>query len=466
MTIAEEFVGWAWELELADLPAAVRESASLHLLDGVGTALAARRLHAADYAVAVGRAGGGPAEATIIGERLRVGAPWAALANGVLVHALDYDDTHTRGLIHASAVTLPAALAVSQEYQRSGAELLVAAVIGYEIAARLAAAAPHGFHARGFHATSVCGTFAAALISAKLSGLSQDQAVGALGIAGSQSSGSMEFLATGSSTKQVHPGWASLAGIVAARLAAAGASGPATIVEGERGLFALFTDQDVDAAAATKGLGSTWETEQITVKPYPACHLLHNTLDAARQVALPSTPSGEAEIEQILEVIVQVAPDSVAIVCEPAAAKQVPRSSYEAKFSVQWSVAAMLADGAANTSTYDAARLARPGLVALSRRVRYQVRAYAGPAANAPGDVEVVLRDGTRLTGHTPPGSRQTRSDREPVLAKFAANVGGVPEIAADLGAAVLDLPACQDISAITRLAADLAESWKPRGLR
>jgi len=466
MTVAEDFVAWAWALRLDDVPEPVRESALLHLLDGLGTALAARRLHTADFAIAVARAGGGPGEATVLGERDSMAAPWAALANGVLLHALDYDDTHTEGLVHATAVTLPAALAVSQEYQRSGAEMLVAAVAGYELVARLGAAAHHGFHSRGFHATSVCGTFAAALISAKLSGLSQAEAVTALGIAGSQASGSMEFLATGSSTKQLHPGWASMAGVVAARLAAAGASGPDSILEGERGLFALFTDLDVDPSQVLQGLGSTWETERIAIKPYPACHLLHKTLDAAARVDLPPGDGEAPSTNQIAEIVVQVAPDSVPIVCEPAESKRVPRSTYEAKFSVQWSVAAMLVDRAVGTSTYEVDRLSRPELLALSNRVRYEVREFAGPPADAPGDIEVVLRDGTHLTGHVPPGPRETRSARDSVLAKFTANAGGAKDVGEEMRDTVLNLAACPDVSVLPVLAADIAESWKAEGDR
>ena len=111
---------------------------------------------------------GGPPEAAILGSPVTVSAPAAALANGALVHAWDFDDTHADGLVHATAVVLPAVLAVGQQHDVSGADALAAAVAGDETVCRIAAASPHGFHARGLHATAVCGVFSAALVAAKL----------------------------------------------------------------------------------------------------------------------------------------------------------------------------------------------------------------------------------------------------------------------------------------------------------
>ncbi|UMG93695.1 MmgE/PrpD family protein [Nocardioides sp. TF02-7] len=265
--IAEELAAWA--TGPVTVPDAVRACATRHLVDGTGTALAAVRLGAAEPAVTVARGLGGPAEATIIGTDARVSAPAAALANGTLVHALDFDDTHAGGLVHATAVVLPAALAVGQERAASGREVLDAAVVGYEVACRVAAAAPHRFHARGLHATMVAGVFSSAAVAARLYGLSPQQATAALGIAGSQAGGLLAFLGSAASTKQLHPGMASHAGVLAARLAAAGATGPETVFDGPHGVFDALAGGQADPASIVAGLGSTWETERIGIKPYP-----------------------------------------------------------------------------------------------------------------------------------------------------------------------------------------------------
>src|SRR5699024_8903244 len=141
-----------------------------------------------------------------------------------------------------------------------------------------------GFHARGLHATAACGVIAAALTAARLRGLGEDETVNALGIAGSQAGGLLEFLNTGASTKQLHPGFAARAGVLAATLAAHGATGPDSVIEGEYGLYGALLGRRVEPAAVLDGLGDRWELASITVKPYPACQLMHAQLDAARQL--------------------------------------------------------------------------------------------------------------------------------------------------------------------------------------
>ena len=313
----------------------------------------------------------------------------------MLFRSLDFDDTHAGGLVHATAVVLPVAIAVGEQVHASGSDVLVAAVIGYEVVCRVAAASPHGFHARGLHATQVAGTLAAAAVAARLMRLDAATTTHALGIAGSSSGGLLEFLTTGASTKQLHPGSAALNGILAARLAAAGATGPSTVLEGPHGIYAALSARDADVESVVDGLGSTWETQRITIKPYPSCQLMHVTLDAVREV-LPLDPA------DVVEIVAHVHPDSASIVCEPAAVKVEPRTSYDAKFSLPWSVAALVVDGSVGIATYDLESIARPGVVDLARRVRTQVSSGEGVAADADGHVVVRLRDGATLEGRVP----------------------------------------------------------------
>lgn len=427
MTVASDLAAWALGLRRDDLPDEVVAATRRHVLDGLGTAVAAARRGAAEPALSVAAGLGGPPQATLLGRSLKIGAPAAALATGTLVHALDFDDTHAGGLVHATAVVLPALLAVGEEVGATPDEALVAAVVGLETVCRIAGAAPHAFHGRGLHATMVAGVFSSALVSARLMGLDQDTTVDALGIAGSSAGGLLEFLATGSSTKQLHPGLASHAGIVAARLAAAGADGPASVLEGERGLYAALADGHADPALVTADLGLRWETTRIRLKPYPACQLMHAALDAGRQV-LPVEPA------EISGIAVEVHPDSAAIVCTPD--KTDPRTAYDAKFSLPWSLAALLTDGEVTVDTYAPESLARPAVRALAARVRVTEVPDPRVAAEAPSRVVVSLADGRTRTGHV------DRSAGAALAAKLAGNVGG-PAAAAELAAAVdaLDLP-------------------------
>ncbi|HET8971144.1 MAG TPA: MmgE/PrpD family protein, partial [Candidatus Nanopelagicales bacterium] len=284
---------------------------------------------------------------------------------------------------------------------------------------RVAAASPHGFHARGLHATQIAGTLAAAAVAARLAGLDAATTTNALGIAGSSAGGLLEFLTTGASTKQLHPGSAAMNGIIAARLAAAGASGPATVLEGPHGIYAALSAREADPQSVVEGLGTRWETTHITIKAYPSCQLMHSTLDAVR--AAPAVP-----VEEIAEVVAQVHPDSAAVVSEPVERKVAPRTPYDAKFSLPWSVAALLVDGSIGAASYSPESIARPQLRELAARVR-TVRHYGdGVAADAPGQVEIVRRDGSSVTGQVARsvGGPELPLSQSDLLAKFTGNAG------------------------------------------
>ncbi|MGH7895813.1 MAG: MmgE/PrpD family protein, partial [Candidatus Binatia bacterium] len=150
---------------------------------------------------------------TVIGTATPLAPVHAALANGAAAHALEMDDTHQGGSIHLGASVFSAALAAAELHGASGSRVLRAATAGYEVAARLAMALrPAAHYARGFHPTGTCGAFGAAAAAALVAGLDARQVACALGIAGSQAAGSMEFLADGAWTKRLHPGWAACAG--------------------------------------------------------------------------------------------------------------------------------------------------------------------------------------------------------------------------------------------------------------
>ena len=423
MAATRQLADWALTLRIADVPGPIRDAVGRHVTDALGCGLAAGRIGLALPALSVATALGGPAEATVIGGG-RLASPNAALANGVLMHSLDFDDTHAEALVHVTTAVLPAALAVAEERDAGGEEFLLALVAGMEVAIRLGMAVRHGFHSHGFHASSVCGAFASALAAARLMGLDAGTTENALGIAGSFASGSLEFLADGTSTKQIHPGWAAHGGILAARLAAAGATGPATILEGENGLFRSYTGQSVDAPRITGTLGSTWETGRITIKPYPACQLSHASLDALRETGVSA--------DEVESVSFLVPADSVPIVCEPAAAKLVPRSPYEAKFSLQWCAATLLVDGRLGIDSFEPGRLARPEVLDLATRITYGADDSGVAAAAAGGRAHLRLRDGSTRTAEVKfsRGGPENPLTLEQVMEKFRLNAAGHEEVA------------------------------------
>lgn len=443
MTASEEIAAWALGLNLDDIPPEVRIAAKRHLLDGLGCALAASRLGEVPFAGAVARSFSGPEEATVIGDGSRIPSPAAAFANGALVHALDYDDTHAESLVHATAAVLPAAFAVGQERHVSGAEVLCACIAGYEFVIRLGAAVRHGFHAKGFHATSVCGVFAAALIAARLMKLDAAETVSAIGIAGSAASGSLEFLHTGSSTKQIHPGLSGMNGVIAARLAAEGATGPESILEGDYGLFRTFTDTTVDAPSLTKQLGSVWQTTRITIKPYPACQLSHASLDA-----LASIRDQIGDLNSVDSIVFDVPRDSVPIISEPTAAKNAPGTAYEGKFSLPFCAASLLIEGGLGPDSFEPGRLTSPQTLVLAEKVGYRTTEPDVAAADAPGRVEVRLAAGRTLTGRVlaSRGGPLLPLSADELTAKFVSNCGDAFP-AEDISRAALALESLHEIS-------------------
>ncbi|WP_064076097.1 MmgE/PrpD family protein [Prescottella equi] len=452
--ISRDVAAWAEQLALEDLPAPVQHATTRHLLDGIGNAIAARRLGQGRAGWSVAEALGGTPEARPLTGNHALSAPAAGMATAVLVHALDFDDTHAGALVHATTVSLPAAFAVGQQMRATGAQILTATTIGLETACRLGLASPHGFHSRGLHATAVVGPLAAALVAGKLSSLSIDELVNALGIAGSAAGGLLEFLDTDADTKALHPGTATLNGILAARLAAAGASGPPSVLEGRRGLYAAMSARDADLAAVTDSLGSRWEATVIGIKLYPSCQLMHVTLDA-----VAAALAGESvDPARITGIEVHVHPDSLPIVCGPNAGVAAPRSTYDGKFDLPWSVAALVHDGAIDITTYTPASIAREAVFATATKVRVVAASTDGPAASAPGHAVITLDDGRTLDGRVA-GSHGTAAfplDDTQLRAKFLANCANHPASfhLADRVFALADEP---DLTAVLNLAATIA---------
>lgn len=434
MHAAEQLAEWSAGLRFEAIPAPVLAAAKLHLLDAVGTGLAALALEEMAAARAVAEELGGREEATALGLPRRVSAGAAALANGSLMHALDFDDTHEVAIVHPSVVLAATVLAVGEASGASGEDLLAAAVCGYEISTRIGLAAPGALHARGFHPTSVCGVFAAAAAAARLRGLDPVRTANALGIAGSQASGLMEYLADGSQTKPLHAGWAAHAGIVAAALAAHGASGPGSVLEGRFGLLASHVGE-FDAAALTAGLGERWETPAVAFKLYPACHLSHAVLNAVEESGLGGL--GPEEVEEVVALV----PGEVAVglVLEPAARKRRPATPYEAKFSLPYCIGALLVRGSLGVDSFTPEAIADPRVLDLAARVSYELAGFEGGNELSGG---VRARAGGRSFEATvlrPRGGQANPVEPEEIHAKFLRNAGlALPAPAAERLLAVL----------------------------
>lgn len=344
--LVERLAAFATEQPTSMLAARIERDIRMRLRDLVGISLAAADSEPAVVVARLIDEHRGTPQAGLIGRRGRHPAALAALYNGTLAHALDFDDTHLPSVLHPSASVIPAALAVAEAAGVSGRAFIHAVAAGEEICIRLGVAAydegarDSVFFEKGLHATSICGTVGAAAAAGLLYGLDQRRLEHALAISTSLGAGLIEANRTGGSVKRVHCGWAAHAGIMAAELARAGLTGPPTAFEGRFGFFHALCDDRVDLNAVTRGLGEDWELLQLFYKPYPTNHFTQAGIDAALELRRRGIVP-----EQVAEVRLGVPKNVLRTIAEPAEQKARPPDGYTARFSGPFTFATALVGG-------------------------------------------------------------------------------------------------------------------------
>lgn len=425
VSLARQIARMACNTDLADVPAAVLERARLHILDALGLGFAST---AQDYGqrsvaaiAAMTEAGSDAGGCSVIGRPERLDPRDAALANGILIHGLDFDDTHLASIIHPTCTALPAALALGEALGASGAELLAAFLVGAETGIRIGLMVDGGFHHVGYHASGVVSHFASAVTAGRLLGLDENQLTAAQGITGSTASGIQVFLEEGAWTKRFHPGWGAVAGITAAHLAKGGFKGPERPHEGKFGLIDTHLQTHAGGAkpaAMIDRLGTHWHFGETALKPYPVCHFIHGCADAAIEL------HGEIAGGEIASVRAFLPQPTLHIIAEPAGAKENAATEYEAKFSAQFVVAACLLRGGFGMPNLQPEALADEHVRALARRVKCQPDPDSAFPDFFSGGVEVTLADGRVMSRHVRvnSGAGERAMTARQVSAKFMAS--------------------------------------------
>jgi 2-methylcitrate dehydratase PrpD len=344
-----DLVRFLHSLEAADLPAEVLHRARYFLLDYLSVAIRGSREESAQAVQRMVQRTGANGCSSILATRIRTIPGLAALANGAAAHGIEQDDTHSGGSIHLGATMYSAALALAETMPATSMDaFLSAAVAGFEASARIAMAVqPKEHYALGFHPTQTCGVFGAAITSAKLLGLTLDQTLAAVGIAGSMAAGSMEFLAEGAWTKRIHPGLAAQNGIQAALLAAEGFTGPHHILEGRDGFLHGYSRNPVPERL-TADLGKSFEILNTAVKPHACCRYMQGPIDAIIAIRREGNLDGR-EIRRIEIAILEA---GWGIVAEPREKKYNPESVVDAQFSMPFGAAIAAVDGAAGLDQF------------------------------------------------------------------------------------------------------------------
>jgi 2-methylcitrate dehydratase PrpD len=428
-TVAEQAAQRIARLTPAALPANLRRVAEDLALDIFGLCLAARR---SDYAQAALAGWDGDGDGTAIGHARRLSAAGAAFVNGTAAHGEDYDDTFEGGPVHAGAVVVPAVLSAAERFGADGQAALLGIAVGAETICRLSLVAPKMVHKAGFHPTAIFGAMAAAAAVAATLKLDERQIVDAWGIAGSMAGGIIEYLADGSWTKRLHPGWAAQAGLQAALLARNGFNGPRSVFEGTHGLFNGFAHSSAgDYAKLTGDFGKTWLAETLAFKPYACGTMAHPYIDCARRVAAKGIAA-----EDVTEILCEVAEGTVHRLWEPLAQKQAPPNAYAAKFSVPFCIAVGFITGDAGIAAFTEETVADPRIRTLAGKVRYIVDPKNPYPQRYTGHVRATLRDGRVVEERQADlrGGARDPLTRAEIEAKFMANAahGGWPKARAE----------------------------------
>ena len=417
--ISAELARFAVALRFEDIPGPVLEKAKLHMLDALGVALASGTEDFAPRLINSLSGIGGTGAYPIFGFPTRLPIRDAVLVNGALIHGIDFDDTHSAGVIHVSSSALPMALAAAQSIGGDGKDVLLAYLICVETGSRIATAAKGGFHVNGFHPTGMVAAFGAVLGLGRLWGLTQQQLTHAQGLVLSMASGSFEFLEDGAWNKRLHPGWAVGAAMTACTLAKGGFVGAKRTYEGRYGLYNAYLGKPgaADLSACTAGLGTDWEMLNVALKPYPVCHYNHSFVDAALKLrkAHAIDPAGIESINAL------IGKDQIGIVCEPEANKRRPQNSYDARFSLHFAIAAALVYGRLTMDEIGSEAIGDPRLLALCDRTRYAIDPDSAYPRHYSGALEIRMKDGRTLSHREPinRGSRDKPLSAAETIEKF-----------------------------------------------
>ncbi|HVY86959.1 MAG TPA: MmgE/PrpD family protein [Caulobacterales bacterium] len=426
-TLAETYADFASSFPAKDMPADVREAARWHIIDSIGVSIAGANPNedSGKAAAKLAKQWGAGEGASLYGLEGKARPELAALLNGSMAQALEMDDKHGSSMARPGSTVIPAALAAAEARGATIADAIDATVVGYEVMIRLGFVGGDRFLERGYHTSSLIGSFGAAAAIGRFRKASAAQIVDAFGISGTLASGIQESTRTGSTSKIIHGGWGAHAGILAVDMAMAGITGPSTVFEGKFGFFETHLTPikgELDFAKGGAALGAHWYLPETAYKPYPCCQLLHAFIEAAKQVLADFERDG-VTVDDITSIKCQLAEPGLTLVTQPRERKKAPQTPHEARFSLFYGVAAALLDGDVGLETFRAERLSDPRILKLAAATEASVDPDSDYPQHCPARLTVEAK-GKTYYKHVPyhPGSPEAALTRSDVLDKFARN--------------------------------------------
>jgi len=413
---SRQIAQFAQRTKYQDLPESVIDITKRIILDQLGVELACSTLPwnklVYDYAKDVGATG----RSTVVNYGLKTSPEFAALVNGTFGHGFEIDDVHGGALNHPGCVSIPPALAVGEEHNISGKELIAASAIGCEVNIRVGIAGRSMLPERGIHCVSAQGTFASAAAAGNILELDEERMLNALSLAGSHSSGPSEYSQGGGDVKRLHAGLGAMGGVRGALLARLGFTGPPAILEGKRGVLQAFCNA-YDPSELTNGLGKVYHLLNIGFKPYCCCALTHAPIDVVSKIMTDN----KLKPEDVAEINIGAPKMSLQHVGSVGPA---PQDIAGAQFSMHFTLGLATAKGANDFKTYmDAVKsnFEDPEVLNISRRVTVefdQECEQAWLSQKFTANATIKTKDGRVLSGIVTdakgsPGNPMTQEEME-----------------------------------------------------
>ncbi len=385
-TASEKIASFVVNFDPTKITPASRHVAARALFDTVVCAIAGVQEPASQLSLQYAQGQTGPHMATVWATGQKLSLEMAALVNGTMGHALDFDDVSSPLRGHPTVAILPAVIALGETLQSQGRDIINAYIVGFEVTLRLARAIVDEQYAKGWHSTASIATFGATVACAHLLKLNQTQIVNALGITVSQIAGTRQNF--GTMSKPFQAGQANAVALRAVMLAKIGFDASAKALDGDQGYTTLYADK-MDLHAELDQLGSLpleIERSGIEVKKYPLCYATHRTIDGLLDM-LKDTPF---KFEQLDHVDIQTNYRATVPLIHSR-----PQTGLEGKFSMQYAVTAALHDGAVVLKTFEDAAVQRAAIQAFLPKVN--VTEGAPPLYPRWAELTVHLKDGTML---------------------------------------------------------------------
>ncbi len=417
--LAEKIAEFLVNEKYEDLPRETIDKVKEFVLDVIGCTVGASQQPQIKALTDVLQAEGGNPRSSVFAHGFKTSMMNAALYNGTMGHAFDFDDSHREGTMHPSVAVFPAVLAIGENRGATGKEFLRSFILGLEVMIRLGESLLGKSYYQGFHPTGTCGVFGAAAASATIMGLDVLRTKYALGIAGSFCAGTQECTGEGAWQKPLQAGHPAMGGVLAATLAEKSFIGSGTVFDGQYGLIKALSYRDqYDYGRITDTLGKKWKMIETSIKVHSCCRFSGPVADCALDLYRQGVRA-----KDVKSILARVGEFTVNMLCYPEERKRKPITHVDAQFSMPWAIAVAICKNSAGIYQFRGDVLQDPEVLELAQKVTWEF----DPAAEAmypkayPATLVAELKDGRAFTAHVdyPKGDPENPATKEEIIAKF-----------------------------------------------